>query len=246
MADAVHQDGLTSYCDLRILANGLEVYCNAKSFDMARQDTQAYIPHLASQHLVYVGNELARLREMLNLSPRCISAIRVPTASVWPHTPVRRVVEYSGTDFAVVQTTRGDIKAAHIVHTTKAWLGYLVPGLRPHISPVRGNAVHSAALAETSPSTCNLQRGCRAPPLPGGTAADYITHAPSGLPFVGQLPGRKHQWVSGGYHTMVKTILTIQDTIWEYPGSSVLAEVRLRALRQSLDLGQAAVSVPRL
>lgn len=84
MADAVHQDGLTSYCDLRILANGLEVYCNAKSFDMARQDTQAYIPHLASQHLVYVGNELARLREMLNLSPRCISAIRVPTASVWP------------------------------------------------------------------------------------------------------------------------------------------------------------------
>lgn len=84
MADAVHQDGLTSYCDLRILTNGLEVYCNAKSFDMARQDTQAYIPHLASQHLVYVGNELARLREMLNLSPRCISAIRVPTASVWP------------------------------------------------------------------------------------------------------------------------------------------------------------------
>lgn len=59
------------------------------------------------------------------------------------HTPVRRVVEYDGADFAVV-------------HATNAWLGHLVPELRPHISPVRGNAVHYAALAETTPSTCNL------------------------------------------------------------------------------------------
>ncbi|KAM5371734.1 hypothetical protein ACJZ2D_007799 [Fusarium nematophilum] len=42
-------------------------------------------------------------------------------------------------DFATITTTRGQLRAKHIIHATNSWVGHLVPELRPFVSPVRAN-----------------------------------------------------------------------------------------------------------
>jgi glycine/D-amino acid oxidase-like deaminating enzyme len=346
MAEAIHEDGLASHCNLQ-LTEGVEAYYDAKSFDEAVQalgDMRVHVPHLAAKHRVYTGDDMDRLQKTLKLSPRCIGAIGVPAASLWPykwvtgvlgpfiesgklnvqtHTTVQQVLE-QGQDLAIVRTTRGDIKAKNVVHATNAWLGHLLPELQPYISPVRGNVVRYKALPQLTQSTDGSSSNASALGLNGqfsywlrygekdydylvqrkdgdvvvgrantgrkATADDsatdltpmahlrgfgdevvaspvqgssaYITHAWSGIlafsqdgmPFAGRLPGRKHQWVCGGYHAtgMIKAFRTSQfvanlivgkaeNTIGDYPLSILVTENRIKALRRSLDLGQAAV-----
>ncbi|PYI03582.1 FAD dependent oxidoreductase [Aspergillus sclerotiicarbonarius CBS 121057] len=182
MADAIHQDGLVSHCDLQ-LTEGIEVYYSQPSFDKAVEalsDMRVHVPHLAAEHRIYTGDKLARLQQSLNLSPRCVGAVGIPAASLWPYkwitgvlgpfiesgkvnvqtqTTVHQVVEEERNhDIAIVQTNRGEIRAKHVVHATNAWLGHLLPELQPYISPVRGNVVHyqaSSASTTTSPLGLN-------------------------------------------------------------------------------------------
>lgn len=161
MAAAIREAGVD--CDL-VLTEGVEAYYDQRSFERAvagLEDMRAHAPHLADKHTVYTDRD--RLRRVMKLSPRCVGAIGVPAASLWPykwitgvlgglidagrlnvqtHTTVRAVEDRDGDEFAVVRTDRGDIKARHVVHATNAWLGHLLPELRPFISPVRGNVVH--------------------------------------------------------------------------------------------------------
>lgn len=169
MTQAIREDGIN--CDLQ-LTEGIEAYCDQKTFDKAMkalEDMGKHAPHLAAKHSVYIDK--AHLHQILKLSPRCIGAIGIPAASLWPykwitsvlgeliesgklnvqtHTTVQSITDREEDDFAVVHTQRGNIKAQNVIHATNAWLGHLLPELQPYISPVRGNVVHYGAVPPSS------------------------------------------------------------------------------------------------
>lgn len=45
----------------------------------------------------------------------------------------------SEVDWTTVKTTRGEIEARNVIHSTNGWLGHLVTELRPFISLMRAN-----------------------------------------------------------------------------------------------------------
>lgn len=59
--------------------------------------------------------------------------------NVQTNTTVNSIDDMPESDFAVVHTSRGDIKAKHVVHATNGWMGHLLPEIRPYVSPVRAN-----------------------------------------------------------------------------------------------------------
>ncbi|KAL5365317.1 FAD dependent oxidoreductase-domain-containing protein [Aspergillus floccosus] len=164
MAAAIEADGAD--CDL-VRTEGVEAYYDAAVFEKAvaaLEDMSAHAPHLAALHTVH--RDTAYLQRTMKLSPRCVGAITVPAASVWPykwivkvwadliaraqlnvqtHTTVHAIDDRDGADYAVVRTSRGDIPARIVVHATNAWLGYLLPELTPFVTPVRANVVHYTA-----------------------------------------------------------------------------------------------------
>ena len=52
------------------------------------------------------------------------------------YTPVTKI-QVSGQGY-IVETTRGNVRARHVIHCTNAHISHLVPGLRGRIYPVRG------------------------------------------------------------------------------------------------------------
>ncbi|KAL7766687.1 hypothetical protein ACKLNR_004603 [Fusarium oxysporum f. sp. zingiberi] len=166
MANAIREDGID--CDL-VLTQGIEAYYDQKDFEKAvagLDDMRAHAPHLAEKHTVY--SDQSYLQDVLKLSSRAVGAIAVPAASMWPykwitgvlgplidqdkinvqtHTPVTCIIDQTEDAYATVKTARGDIRARRVVHATNAWLGRLLPELRPFISPVRGNVLSYAPTA---------------------------------------------------------------------------------------------------
>lgn len=166
-------------CDL-VKTIGVDAYYDQKTFDKALaalDDMRRHAPALAAKYKVQTDRQA--LQRELNLSARCVGAITVPAASVWPYkmvtgiladliesgrlnvqtdTAVESIQDHSGDEFATIATTRGQIRARKVVHATNAWLGHLVPELRPFISPVRGNVVHYGPVANAPPrlSALNL------------------------------------------------------------------------------------------
>ncbi|VUC30715.1 unnamed protein product [Clonostachys rosea] len=160
MASAIREDRID--CDL-VLTDGVEAYYDQKDFEKAvaaLEDMRVHAPQLANLHTVHTDK--AYLSQVLKLSRRAVGAITIPAASLWPYkwittalgrlvdqgklnvqtdTPVREVIDHSKDSYATVRTARGDIRAKNVVHATNAWLGHLLPELRPFISPVRGNVV---------------------------------------------------------------------------------------------------------
>ncbi|KAJ4177601.1 hypothetical protein NW755_013755 [Fusarium falciforme] len=167
MATAIREDGID--CDL-VLTQGIEAYYDQRDFEKAiagLEDMRAHAPHLAEKHQVHT--DYSYLRDVLKLSSRAIGAISIPAASMWPykwvtgvlgplidegrinvqtHTPVTSIVDFKEDGYATVKTNRGEIRAKNVVHATNAWLGHLLPELRPFISPVRGNVVAFAPTAD--------------------------------------------------------------------------------------------------
>ena len=130
---------------------------------------QKHAPHLAKQYTVYTDQD--HLRKVLKLSNRCVGAIGVAAASIWPYkfitgligpliesgkvnvqtdTLVQSIDDDANQEHATVNTNRGKIQAKNVVHATNGWLGHLLPELRPYISPVRGNVVHMAPISKDS------------------------------------------------------------------------------------------------
>lgn len=161
MAAAIEED--QADCDL-VRTEGVEAYYDQKVFEKgvaALEDMRAHAPHLAALHKVHRDTDY--LQRVMKLSDRCVGAITVPAGSVWPYkwiskvwgdlidgrklnvqtnTTVQAVDDQDGAEFAIVKTTRGQIKARKVVHATNAWLGHLLPELTPFLSPVRANVVH--------------------------------------------------------------------------------------------------------
>ncbi|KAM0418969.1 hypothetical protein ACHAPT_012127 [Fusarium lateritium] len=163
MTEIAEKNGIS--CDL-VKTTGIDGYYDAATWEQSLaglKDMERYLPHLASQYTVHPDKDY--LHGALKLSKRCIGAISVPGATIWPYkfvtglanqlvasgslnlqtnTVVKEIQDASGDEFALARTNRGDIRAKHIVHATNGWMGHLVDDLRPFVSPVRGNVVHFA------------------------------------------------------------------------------------------------------
>lgn len=146
-------------CDLNIL-EGLDVYQDEKVFRNAVEaveDMRRHAPGLGEIYKIYTTKEDLKAR---HCPEACVGAIGMPAASMWPYkmvtglfenmvsknglsvqtnTLVTAVFDDDDADFATVKTSRGDIRASHVVHATNSWLGRLIPELRPFVSPVRAN-----------------------------------------------------------------------------------------------------------
>jgi glycine/D-amino acid oxidase-like deaminating enzyme len=146
-------------CDLRLL-EGLDIYHDEATFLRAvhaLEDMREHAPTLASRYSVYTSKADLRHRKCAD---HCIGAIGMPSASMWPYkmvtallkkmvnenslaiqtnTVVTSITDKDADEFAIVKTTRGEIRATHVVHATNAWMSHLVPELRPFVSPVRAN-----------------------------------------------------------------------------------------------------------
>ena len=57
-----------------------------------------------------------------------------PVTSISPRKPHEK--------YYTVHTTRGDVKARHVVNATNAWIGHLYPEFRGVIVPTRGQVIH--------------------------------------------------------------------------------------------------------
>lgn len=148
-------------CDLRIV-EGLDIYHDEKVFQRAidaLEDMRKHRPSLASNYTVYTSKADLNARN-LDLDDHCVGAIGMPAGTVWPYkfvtgmlkkmvdknglsiqtnTKVTSVSDKDTDDFATLTTSRGDIRARHVVHAQNAWIGHLVHELRPFVSPVRAN-----------------------------------------------------------------------------------------------------------
>jgi glycine/D-amino acid oxidase-like deaminating enzyme len=161
-------------CDL-VETQGIDAYFDQKTFDKAvaaLDDMRRHAPSLAAKYTVL--NDRQVLQRDLNLSDRCVGAISVPAASVWPYkmvtgllakmvesgrlnvqtdTVVEAIRDQPGDAFAMISTNRGQIRAQKVVHATNGWMGHLLPELRPFISPVRGNVVRYDSVTKGQDST---------------------------------------------------------------------------------------------
>ncbi|KAJ5754803.1 nucleotide-binding domain-containing protein [Penicillium manginii] len=93
----------------------------------------------------------------MKLSSRCVGAFRVPSASVWPYrwitdvlgglidtkkinvqtnTTVTSILDSTTSEYAILRTDRGELKARNVIHAQNVWVSHLIPELRPFVSPV--------------------------------------------------------------------------------------------------------------
>ena len=159
MAACIEENNIK--CDLQ-LVEGLDVYHDETIFQRAidaLEDMRKYSPELASRYTVYSSEKDLKARS-LDLDDKCLGAIGMPAGTVWPYkfvtgmfeklvsqnglsiqtnTVVTAVTEEPQDNFATVQTSRGNIRAQHVVHATNAWMSHLIDELRPFVSPVRAN-----------------------------------------------------------------------------------------------------------
>lgn len=147
-------------CDLDVL-EGLDVYFEEKPFNDAKKavvEMRKYSASLADRYSFYHTPEDLRAR---NCPLECVGAIGMRAGSMWPYkfvtqlfeklvnekglllqtnTVVTSITDCDDDESATVTTSRGNIKAKHIIHASNAWVSHLVPELRPFVSPVRANA----------------------------------------------------------------------------------------------------------
>lgn len=145
-------------CDFK-LQDSLDVYFDRETFQAAIRaidDMKIHVPSIASKFNISTDAEDLR---RLGLSEACIGAVGFEAASLWPYKLVKFIYRILAADGygvqanctvlgvderregAVVNTTRGSIRASRVVHASNGYIGHLLPKLQPYISPVRGNVV---------------------------------------------------------------------------------------------------------
>ena len=188
-------------CDLRRV-EGLDVYHDDKTWaaavaaveEMRRQD-----PKLGARYTIYDSRQKLRT---LHVSDTAVGAIGMAAATMWPYKMVTGLLEKlvkenglliqtntrvtsvvdnkAGDAFATLKTDRGDIRAKYVVHATNAFLGHLIPELRPYISPVRANVQRQMP----RPSTLRLTRSYWL--RYGDKDYDYMMQRPDGATIIGR------------------------------------------------------------
>ena len=100
--------------------------------------------------------------------------------NIQTNTYVTSVDDNTNDTHATIKTDRGDIRAKHVVHATNAFLGHLVPEIRPYISPVRANVQRQLP----RPSTLQLARSYWL--RFGEKDYDYMMQRPDGATIIGR------------------------------------------------------------
>lgn len=104
------------------------------------------------------------------------------------NTPVTAITPPSqSAPYYTIHTTRGIVKAKHVVNATNAWIAYLYPEFRGKIVPTRGQVIHVDGK--------NLQ----VDPMGWGYGGEYLIQRPdSSLIFGG---GRQYTSISHLYQS---------------------------------------------
>ncbi|CAE6415870.1 unnamed protein product [Rhizoctonia solani] len=102
------------------------------------------------------------------------------------HCPVKDIKEPSSEDSRyTLETEKGEITALHIIHATNAHVGYLVPGLRGKIFPLRQTMTAQSHRAFAQPLNSPTQFGARSFSFLYSEGFDYLTQRPDGTIMLG-------------------------------------------------------------
>ncbi|KAL4910836.1 hypothetical protein BDW74DRAFT_172297 [Aspergillus multicolor] len=168
-------------CDLQEI-EGLDVYHDAKVFAhavSAVKEMRNVSPTLGARYTIYTDK--AELAKRQVGGPNIVGAIGMKAASMWPYkmvtgilerlvkqhkgrfsiqtnTTVKAITNNKSDEYTTVHTSRGDIKAKIVVHATNAWVGHLIPELRPYISPVRANVQRRRAQAANNANDTSKEK----------------------------------------------------------------------------------------
>lgn len=149
------------------LAEKYDLQCDVRQcetvdayYDQAGLERAQAAVHAISQHipeLIYRVVSGEEAQEMFRLSKSCVGAITYPAGQLWPYklvtqlaqvlvghgvnlqteTPATKIVK-DGAKWRV-ETPRGNILAAKVVHATNGYLQYLLPSFTKIIKPTRGH-----------------------------------------------------------------------------------------------------------
>ena len=100
-----------------------------------------------------------------------------------PHTPVVSVSDGETSGNVEVQTTRGTIRAKSVVHTTNAYLAYLLPQYEKSIIPCRGFCSH-ISVSSSQPAPTNITQSYIIRSAQSGSV-EYLISRPDGSVVLG-------------------------------------------------------------
>ncbi|KAF7356565.1 J domain-containing protein [Mycena venus] len=130
------------------------VFFKQEAFDLAVQNLNAYLDEMPEQRKMW--------RIDLQFSQRAVGAFATTAGAIHPyrfvtgilsrllashpinfqlftHTPCLSISSKKDEQLYTVSTSKGTIRARHIVHATNAWASHLLPPMRGRIVPVRGH-----------------------------------------------------------------------------------------------------------
>ncbi|KAK6992175.1 J domain-containing protein [Favolaschia claudopus] len=131
-----------------------DVFFDQETFDAALENLDLYLHDLPEQRKMW--------RILLQLSPRAVGAISTTAGAVHPYrlvtgvlsrllerhpknfhlftrTPCLSVTSEGDHSFYTVSTSRGTVRARHVIHATNAWVSHLLPQMRKRVVPARGH-----------------------------------------------------------------------------------------------------------
>ncbi|KAH6950722.1 FAD dependent oxidoreductase-domain-containing protein [Fusarium avenaceum] len=172
----------------------VDVYLEKEDFEKAKkqvEEVKDWMPEEA--HKIWEGEEA---RKEFGVNELVAGAVSYSAGALWPyrlvtgvwndllerfsglsintHTPVESVTQNSDASYTV-KTSRGVIKAQHVVHTTNAYAGQLVPSLRGSLA---GALAHMSA--QRPGASFPSSHGNRSWSVVYAPGFDYITQRPDG------------------------------------------------------------------
>ncbi|KAF8216541.1 FAD dependent oxidoreductase [Mycena galopus ATCC 62051] len=159
------EDGIVADSQCREVET-FDVFFEQKTFDYAVQNLNKYLDEMPEQRRMWrlVGPD--ECIESLQLSTRAVGAIATTAGAIHPYRFVNgvlsRLLASHPTNFSLftrtaclsisssssakseeplytVLTSKGPIRARHVIHATNAWASHLLPPMRGKIVPVRGH-----------------------------------------------------------------------------------------------------------
>lgn len=141
--------------------DAFDVYHDANLFRQAKawlQEYQEDLPEESANYRVYERPEELAALQLSKSTVGCMSTVagavhpyRLVTGiltrllnsyqssfDLFTHTPCVGITTSPDDHGYIVETPRGSIRAAHVVHATNGWASHLLPGLRGKIFPARG------------------------------------------------------------------------------------------------------------
>ncbi|KAF7356564.1 Fad dependent [Mycena venus] len=139
-----------------------DVFFEQEAFDLAVQNLNAYLDEMPEQRRMWRIVGVEECVKNLQFSQRAVGAIATTAGAIHPyrfvtgilsrllashpinfqlftHTPCLSISSKKEEQLYTVSTSKGTIRARHIIHATNAWASHLLPPMRGKIVPVRGH-----------------------------------------------------------------------------------------------------------